>query len=151
MECVRDINKFNKGKELRSITVVNIEAITFDTTGSNTGDNKGLAGLLRKAREEEWKKQNQLGIVPQLLVKGCEDHILNLMSVDYERHLVETAPTNLIIKGKHRATDIVQLLIFKVGRTRRSLRYFMVVNFGITQMTIPRISNTRFDFPIFDL
>ena len=143
-QTIRDINHFNTGKGLPSLSVFDIEAITFDTTSSNTGKKKGLAGLLTAARKEEWENQNREGEVPELVVKGCEDHLINLMSKDYEEYLVTNASKNLIIKGKHRATDIVQLLINKVARTRRSFRDFMSRKFGITKMTIPRISNTRF-------
>jgi hypothetical protein len=138
------VNYFNEGKPGRKkLTVADIEAIVFDTTSSNTGKIKGLAGLLTKARQAAWKEQNKLGSLRKLMVKGCEDHILNLMSKDYEKFLALEGGSDLVIGQKHRATDIVQLLISKVRRMGRSFRYFMRDRFNITKFTIPRISDTR--------
>lgn len=58
-QMFKDINKFNDGKRCRSLSVVDLEAIVFDTTSSNTGEKEGLAGLLKAARQEEWKNQNR--------------------------------------------------------------------------------------------
>jgi hypothetical protein len=52
--------------------------------------------------------------IPPLIIKGCEDHILNLMSHDFEQSLVANCPPHLVVNGKHRATDVVQFLISKV-------------------------------------
>jgi hypothetical protein len=51
---------------------------------------------------------------PPLIIKGCEDHILNLMSQDLEETLVKNALPHLVVCGKHRATDVVQFIISKV-------------------------------------
>ena len=142
-KLLETVNLFNEGKGARKITVVDIEAIVFDTTSSNTGKKKGLAGLLTKARQREWKEQNKPGTVPKLVIKGCEDHILNLMSRDFETALVRDATPDLVVGKKHRATDIVQLLIWKVRRMGRSFRHFMTKEFEVTKFTIPRISDTR--------
>jgi len=136
------------------VSVVDIEVIVFDTTSSNMGEKGGLAGLLRRAREEEWEEQGRVGILPVLTVKGCEDHILNLMSKDFEKYLVETSnPTltlaktsipTLALGQKHRATDLVQLLIEKIRKRKRSYRHYMEKEFAITKIHIPRIGDTRF-------
>ena len=131
------------GKNLKKVTVLDIEAIVFDTTSSNTGLDKGLAGLLIEARITEWRKQNREGTVPDLVIKGCEDHILNLMSRDFERAVLAGAAPQLIMGEKHQATDIVQLLVGKVRRLGRSFRHFMLTKFTITKFTVPRISDTR--------
>jgi len=106
------------------VSVVDIEVIVFDTTSSNMGEKGGLAGLLRRAREEEWEEQGRVGILPVLTVKGCEDHILNLMSKDFEKYLVETSNPTLTLGQKHRATDLVQLLIEKIRKRKRSYRHY---------------------------
>ena len=80
----------------------------------------------------------------KLVIKGCEDHILNLMSKDFEESLVRSAIPSLVLGKKHRATDIVQLLVAKVRRMGRSFRHFMLEEFEISKFTIPRISDTRF-------
>ncbi|MBL4704521.1 MAG: hypothetical protein JKY54_08365 [Flavobacteriales bacterium] len=54
------------------------------------------------------------GNPPDLNIIGCEDHILNLMSEDYEKWLVANSAPHLVINKKHRATDLVQFLIAKV-------------------------------------
>jgi hypothetical protein len=75
-----------------------------------------LSGLLGKERkriwEEDWKKD---GDPPKLNIQGCEDHVLNLMSKDYEDFLVNNSDPHLLLnKKKHRATDVVQFIISKV-------------------------------------
>lgn len=126
------------------MTVVDIEAIVFDTTSSNTGEKGGLAGLLRRAREAKWVELRGVGPVSELKVKGCEDHVLNLMSKDVEKYLVLTSNPNLVLGKKHRATDLVQLLIDKIRKRKRSFRHYMRVNFAVTKTHVPRISDTRF-------
>jgi len=143
-KMLHDVNFFNEGKDLKRVSVVDIEAIVFDTTSSNTGKKKGLAALLKRAREEEWQTQGGVGPVPELIVKGCEDHILNLMSKDMEKYLVTTSIPSLVIGEKHHATDLVQLLIDKIRKRKQSFRHYMEKNFEITKSNIPRISDTRF-------
>jgi len=135
------INKFNKGGQGRQLSVVDITAIVFDNTGGNTGLTEGLAGKLIEARQNKWKSLGLDGNVPELVVQGCEDHLINLMSNDLEKYLFKTSPN--VTKTKHYATDLVQFLINKVGMKRRSFRHFMSL-FNITKFAIPRISDTRF-------
>jgi hypothetical protein len=92
------------------VTILDLEGIVFDSTGSNTGLDKGLAGELLQARSKLWKEMNKEGEVPVLIIHKCEDHILNLMSQDLEKKLIEISP-KMKIFSKHRATDVVQLLI----------------------------------------
>ena len=72
-----------------------------------------MAGLLRKRRQELWNLQGNDTIAPELIVFGCQDHVLNLMSKDYEAKLVSEDP-KLCVNSKHRATDVVQFVIAKV-------------------------------------
>jgi hypothetical protein len=51
---------------------------------------------------------------PELIIQGCEDHVLSLMSKDYEDWLVKNSAPCLVLNKKHRATDVVQFLIAKV-------------------------------------
>jgi len=171
---LKSINTFNEGKGLPEITVVDIEVIVFDTTSSNTGmpesivlplyktkqlhtyiylfiifytgKTGGLAGLLIEARRQKWVELGKSGSVPPLHIQGCQDHIINLMSKDYEVFLVaDVSSALLLVEKKHRATDLVQMLIGKVRRIKRSFRCFMRKDFNITKkLTIPRISDTRF-------
>jgi hypothetical protein len=57
------------------------------------------------------------GDPPTLRIHNCEDHVLNLMSKDYENELAKNSKPHLLLgKGKkHRATDVVQFIIAKVG------------------------------------
>ena len=64
-------------------------------------------------REQLWNEKGKQGELKDLIFIGCQDHVLNLMSSDLERHLVEKQP-NLCIGDKHRATDVVQFLVTKV-------------------------------------
>lgn len=123
---------------------MDIEAIVFDTTSSNTGENKGLAGRLRRARNTQWEVQGGEGSCPVLIVKGCEDHILNLMSKDMETYLVGHSLPALVINKKHRATDLVQLLIHKLRKNTGAFRFFMQQKYPGLKLHIPRISDTRF-------
>ncbi len=67
------------------------------------------------------------------------------MSKDYETFIVAQASPNLVLGQKHRATDLVQMLVGKVRRTKRSLRCFLKKECNITKkLNIPRISDTRF-------
>ena len=122
-----------------------IKAIVFDTTSSNTGDKKGLAGLLKNARENEWRQQRKEGEPSKLIVKGCEDHLMNLMSKDYEKYLVENSSPMFVEHGKHRATDVVQMIIATIGHKRRGFRSFLRTK-GVKRIQIPRISSTRFSW-----
>jgi hypothetical protein len=69
--------------------------------------------LLAK-RKELWEKQQKEGNPPDLIIQGCEDHVFSLMSKDYETWLVNKSAPHLIMKSKHRATDVVQFIIAKV-------------------------------------
>ena len=77
-------------------------------------------GLLEKERQFIWKTElRKEGEPPKLVIQGCEDHVLNLMSLDYEKWLGKTSDPHLLLgkNRKHRATDVVQFLIAKVGPT----------------------------------
>ena len=70
------------------------------------------------------------------------------MSKDFESYLVRAGQgTDLVLGKKHRATDVVQLLISKLRRNKRAFRHHMDKEYGITRgLMIPRISDTRFAF-----
>jgi hypothetical protein len=146
------------------LTLLDIDAIVFDSTSSNTGKNKGLVGQITNERKQIYSSMGNAGDPPKLVVHMCEDHILNLMSSDYEAALTKNNPS-LMINQKHRATDVVQFIIAKVfsisvyfittninnnylqvGRHRREFRHYMRKKHGITKFAIPRISDTRFSW-----
>jgi hypothetical protein len=105
----------------RTLSILDLETIVFDTTSSNTGLKKGLAGLLIRKREENWTKEGNSGPVPKLQIQKCQDHVLNLMSVDYENELIQNSSCVMNPKSKkHRATDVVQFLISKVSLSSSS-------------------------------
>jgi hypothetical protein len=95
------------------LTLLDLDAIVFDSTGSNTGLKKGLAGCLIDRRKILHSEAGLQGEPSTLVVHKCEDHILNLMSSDYERVLLENSPS-LQVSSKHRATDVVQYIVAKV-------------------------------------
>jgi hypothetical protein len=95
------------------LTLLDLDAIVFDSTSSNTGLKKGLAGCIMNERSKIHHKNGLLGDPPKMIVHKCEDHILNLISCDYEKVLITKSPS-LQISGKHRATDVVQFIIAKV-------------------------------------
>jgi hypothetical protein len=95
------------------LTLLDIDAIVFDSTSPNTGMNFGLAGLIIKERKILFASTGKSGEVPLLIIHKCEDHILNLMSSDFEELLIKKSP-GLQVSKKHRATDVVQFLVAKV-------------------------------------
>jgi hypothetical protein len=99
----------------RTLSILDLETIVFDTTSSNTGLNRGLAGLLLKKRKENWAKLGHSTPVPELQIQECQDHVLNLMSSDYEAAILANSSCVMNQKTKkHRATDVVQFLLSKV-------------------------------------
>ena len=96
------------------LTLLDLDAIVFDSTSGNTGLDKGLAGCIIKGRRALHCTAGYEGDPPNLIVHKCEDHILNLISCDYEKVLIEKSPS-LRVSSKHRATDVVQFIIAKVG------------------------------------
>ena len=74
--------------------------------------------------------------------------MLSLMSKDFEAFLVRVGKeTDLVVGKKHRATDVVQLLISKLRRNKRAFRHHMEKEYKVTTgLMIPRISDTRFAF-----
>jgi hypothetical protein len=95
------------------LTLLDLDAIVFDSTGSNTGRKTGLAGCIVNGRQELWKKLGHQDDAPEFIIHKCEDHILNLISVDYEKALMHHS-SSLTVSNKHRATDVVQYIIAKV-------------------------------------
>jgi hypothetical protein len=91
----------------------------FDTTSSNTGLKKGLAGLLIKERKRRWDTLGRSGELPKLQIQKCQDHVLNLMTGDYENELLKLSTDCVMneISKKHRATDVVQFLLQKVCKS----------------------------------
>jgi hypothetical protein len=96
-----------------TLTLLDIDAIVFDSTSSNTGLHFGLSGCINKKRKELYSAGGREGEPPELVIHKCEDHILNLISSDYEKKLIKESPA-LTISTKHRATDVVQFLVAKV-------------------------------------
>jgi hypothetical protein len=100
-------------KHSPKLTLLDLEAIVFDSTSSNTGLDKGLAGCLIERRKKLHHELKIQGDPPKLIIHKCEDHILNLISSDYERELIRNSPS-LEVSKKHRATDVVQYIVAKV-------------------------------------
>ena len=86
------------------LTLLDIDAIVFDSTSSNTGLDKGLAGCILKRRKELYYSAGHEGEPPVFIIHKCEDHVLNLMSSDYEKLLIKNSPT-LMISNKHRTNN----------------------------------------------
>ena len=59
-----------------------------------------LIGLLQQALDKEWISQGRSGDPPKIIIQGCEDHLLNLMSKDYERYLIENCHPNILVNAK---------------------------------------------------
>jgi hypothetical protein len=95
------------------LTLLDLDAIVFDSTGSNTGMNTGLAGCIVIGRKQLWATMGCEGDPPNFIIHKCEDHILNLISSDYEKALIKHS-SSLTVSTKHRATDVVQYIIAKV-------------------------------------
>jgi hypothetical protein len=95
------------------LNLLSLDAIVFDSTGSNTGMKHGLAGCIVKGRKELYCAAGFLGEPPKFIIHKCEDHILNLISSDFEKELITLSPS-LKVSTKHRATDVVQYIIAKV-------------------------------------
>jgi hypothetical protein len=137
---------------VKTLTVLDVCSIVFDTTSSNTGDNFGLKGLLWKARREIYEDLSRQGIGavyrPLQTIK-CEDHILNLVCSDFEGALIAMAKTNdwseLIVHKKFRATDVVQFICQRLSRAPflKSFKGFLET-YNISHFQIHRTSDTRF-------
>jgi hypothetical protein len=106
------------------LTLLDIDAIVFDSTGSNTGLSNGLAGNILTRRRELHSLSGGEGEPPDFIIHKCEDHILNLISCDYEKTLITGSPA-LMVNEKHRATDVVQFIVAKVCFLFYLLIYFL--------------------------
>ena len=96
-ELIDEINKINfEAKHpVPELTLLDFETIVYDTTSSNTGKHKGLGALLDYERKKVWEKSFQEWPFRPLRRIGCQDHVLNLVSEDFEKFLVahgETKP-----------------------------------------------------------
>ena len=67
-------------------------------------------GVLEERRQEEWKKTNDSPL-PDLKFKGCEDHIMNLVSSEFEKRLIIRCRNwgldKYVIGDKHISTDVI--------------------------------------------
>ena len=64
-----------------------IVSLTTDNTGSNTGIN-GVRGVLERERRLSWEEKKE-GMYKPLFFSGCQDHIANLASTEFEQCLID--------------------------------------------------------------
>ena len=96
-KLIDEINKINFEVKhpVPKLTLLDFETIVYDTTSSNTGKHKGLGALLDIEQKKVWEKSFQEWPFYPLCQIGCQDHVLNLVSEDFEKFLVthgETKP-----------------------------------------------------------
>jgi hypothetical protein len=108
-----------------------------------------FGGVFSEERKRQWKEDGHAGDPPELLFKGCEDHIAHLASKDFEKRLVERAQSwgRLDhISGAHHVSSVAVRHI--VARLRsallwRSFRAF-VAKHGGKPPKFERYSETRY-------
>lgn len=121
--------------------------IVFDNTGSNTGL-QGLHGLLEKARRERWESYGKQRGEPwvELNVKGCDDHICNLVSKELEKRLcIRWSNWGFGGDGKRHPVSgaVIHMTKRLTSHFRRAFKAFLREN-GIKPFGMTRISETRF-------
>ena len=84
--------------ELALIRLFHIECLVADNTSSNTGHISGLRVLLEGARSREFRLflDNHPGPwrYVEVVFKGCDDHIINLIHANFSRCIVAFAEAN---------------------------------------------------------
>jgi hypothetical protein len=103
------------------ISFPNITELVFDNASENTGIHNGLGFLFLRAREQEWKETAKEGSLPPCALKGCDDHIANLISAEFGRRvaqfLKEKKRFSLIVTGKKQMKDCASACATKYAKT----------------------------------
>lgn len=147
-KLLNGIAERQRGMGVKESKLYHIVSMTADNTSSNTGE-RGVRGLLQLAREETWQRDGQPGKCPELVFKGCEDHIINLIAVEFDKRVVLRAQSwqlaDIVINETHASASA---LVHIMGRLRspifrRAFRGF-VRHSGGKDTAIERYSETRY-------
>lgn len=119
---LKSVQDFQRRLGIKEITTLcDFESITFDNAAINTGKNNGIFARLNALREEEWKALPSKINKPYkpLAFKGCSDHIMNLISTNYNKKLVELSEkwkteVFLSTRSQHIATSVVLHILGKL-------------------------------------
>lgn len=105
---------------MQQFQTYDIRQLIFDNASENTGAKGGLGVLFKTEREKDWQKNEMPGQLPNLILKGCDDHIANLASVDFGKRVVEIleeAGFNSLIVGKASKKDPAAATASKIAKT----------------------------------
>jgi len=150
LELLEEVNWISSRvfPQAQAIRPYHILSLGLDNTSSNVGE-KGVRGLLDEERRKSWEEDGYPGPCPPLIFVGCEDHLVNLISQDFEKIFVQDAKErgahHLLISDKHRATDWVQFVTQKLTRPplRAAFKGFLREH-EVKSFSFGRISDTRF-------
>jgi hypothetical protein len=147
LEVLKSYNEIQKISNKKLTEIYHFVEIVFDNTGSNTGL-QGLHGLLEKARRERWESYGKQRGEPwvELNVKGCDDHICNLVSKELEKRLcIRWSNWGFGGDGKRHPVSgaVIHMTKRLTSHFRRAFKAFLREN-GIKPFGMTRISETRF-------
>jgi len=122
-KILEKINYLQKRQGWKETRLYEVLSLTADNTGSNTGEN-GVRGILDKERKKEWEKDGKEGICPEMVFKGCQDHIVHLASKEFEERLMNrTLAWGMVHKVDHKRHVSASALCHIVARLRSNLFY----------------------------
>jgi len=148
-----EYNKYQKMQGSKITLLCDFQLIVYDNTSSNRGQN-GVFGILNKERKAVWEKQTkeykERNPFQDIAEKGCDDHIVNLGSKEFEQRLVQHTKNwnfnHMITKGgKHAATFVViHLSKMLTGATYKgAFREFLAIH-KAPSFPFTRVVETRF-------
>ncbi len=87
LESVRCVQR--EKLNIQPTSILHFKSITFDNCEENTGRWNGLGARLERWRTAEHKKVDEPKPYKALLMKGCSDHIANIVSKSFEKAIVQ--------------------------------------------------------------
>jgi len=147
-KLLQELNVYQQLLGVSQTKIYHITSLTADNTGSNTGKN-GVRGLLEKERQRVWFEEGKNGECQPLVFKGCEDHIVNLASNEFEKRLVNRSESwgkGWMVKGKKHVSATA--LCHIMARLRSDLFYrpfkAFLKKMGGKPLKFERYSETRY-------
>ena len=152
-KCFYDLNVIQKKLDCHETKLYEIQLLVCDNTFSNIGEN-GVRGVLNQLRKLEWQKESievqEKFPFADLITKGCDDHISNIVSHEFEKRICQLT-TNwsmnhfLSVGKKHAATySVIHVMKRLLGNPfRRPFRAFLKFH-DVKSFHFVRVSETRF-------
>jgi len=153
---IETLNRLQQYQEQHKTQLWEFKSIVFDNTSENTGWKNGVAARLERKRQQMWQEKHSQEQLSPMIVKGCIDHMANLVTADFKRRLTHALQfwncSELLKDGKECIIfNYLRRISKRFGRApwKGEFQGFCAQQQCVSKVSINKCTTTRFvSFPL---